>query len=99
VVRILVTTTKIDEYEVMYSSNKFPPRIWLKSTGKYIGQLVFMANGATLPLDAKAGTQVSLYYHLDDFQKLHRHAEKREANVSAVGRTWSREREWNQNIG
>jgi hypothetical protein len=68
VVRILVTTTKIDEYEVMYSSNKFPPRIWLKSTGKYIGQLVFMANGATLPLDAKAGTQVSLYYNLDDFQ-------------------------------
>ncbi len=61
-------TTKIDEYEVMYSSNKFPPRIWLKGAGKYIGQLIFQANGATLPPDALVGTQCNIYYHLDDFQ-------------------------------
>lgn len=54
--------TKIDEYEVMYSANKFPPRVWLKSGGKYIGQLVFMPNGSALPAD----TSGSLYYHLDD---------------------------------
>jgi hypothetical protein len=64
----LVTTTKIDEYEVMYSSNKFPPRIWLKAAGKYIGQLVFKANDATLPADASAGGQCNIYYHLYDFQ-------------------------------
>jgi hypothetical protein len=54
--------TRIDEYEVMYSANKFPPRIWLKSEGRYIGQLVFRANGATLPED----TAKSLYYHMED---------------------------------
>ncbi len=64
----MVTTTKIDEYEVMYSANKFPPRIWLKAAGKYIGQLIFMANGAALPPDAMVGTQANLYYHLDDFE-------------------------------
>lgn len=64
----LVTTTKVDEYEVMYSGNKFFPRIWLKSMGKYIGQLVFQANGATLPMDSMSGTQCNIYYHLDDFQ-------------------------------
>ena len=64
------TTTKIDEYEVMYSANLFPPRIWLKSMGKYFGQLVFKPNGAALPADAMVGTQVNLYYHLDDFQNI-----------------------------
>jgi hypothetical protein len=64
----LVTTTKIDEYEVMYSSNKFQPRIWLKSAGKYIGQLIFQPNAATLSLDSISGGQFNLYYHLDDFQ-------------------------------
>jgi hypothetical protein len=64
----LGTTTKIEEYEVMYSSNKFPPRIWLKSAGKYIGQLIFHANGATLPADAQVSTQYNIQYHLDDFQ-------------------------------
>lgn len=63
-----LVTVKIDEYEVMYSSNKFPPRIWLKSAGKYIGQLIFQANSATLSSDALVGTQYNLYYHLDDFQ-------------------------------
>ncbi len=62
------TTIKIDEYEVMYSANKFPPRIWLKSAGKYIGQLIFQANGSALPSDAMMGTQYNLNYHLDDFQ-------------------------------
>jgi hypothetical protein len=64
----LVTTTKIDEYEVMYSANKFPPRIWLRGSGKSLGQLVFMPNGAALPSDALTGGQANLYYHLDDFQ-------------------------------
>ncbi len=65
---IWLVTVKIDEYEVMYSSNKFPPRIWLKSAGKYIGQLVFKPNGVTLSSDALAGSQYNLYYHLEDFQ-------------------------------
>jgi hypothetical protein len=60
--------TKIDEYEVMYSANGFVPRIWLKAAGKYIGQLIFKPNGATLPPDAMVSGQVNLYYHLDDFQ-------------------------------
>ena len=64
------TTTKIDEYEVMYSSNLFPPRIWLKSAGKFIGQLVFKPNGTALPVDAMVSGQVNLYYHLDDFDNI-----------------------------
>jgi hypothetical protein len=60
--------TKIDEYEVMYSANKFPPRIWLKSAGKYIGQLIFQADGAALPPDSMAGSQVNIYYHLQSYQ-------------------------------
>ena len=52
--------TKIDEYEVMYSANTFVPRIWLKGGGKFIGQLVFMPAGASLPQD----TATSLYYRL-----------------------------------
>ena len=66
----MATITKIDEYEVMYSSNLFPPRIWLKSAGKFIGQLIFKPNGTALPVDAMAGGQVNLYYHLDDFQNI-----------------------------
>jgi hypothetical protein len=57
-----MAVTKIDEYEVMYSANKFPPRVWMKSGGKYIGQLVFNPDGASLPPD----TDTSLYYHLED---------------------------------
>jgi hypothetical protein len=64
-----VTLTKIDEYEVMYSANKFPPRIWLKAVGgKFIGQLIFKPNGTALPQDAMVGGQANLYYHLEDFQ-------------------------------
>ncbi len=64
----MVTITKIDEYEVMYSANKFVPRIWLNATGKYIGQLIFQPNSATLPADAMVGSQCNLYYHLADYQ-------------------------------
>ena len=59
--------TKIDEYEVMFSSNKFPPRIWLKSAGKFIGQLIFKPDGTALPADNNT-SGVNLYYHLADFQ-------------------------------
>ncbi len=60
--------TKIDTYEVMYSANTFAPRIWLTSAGKFIGQLIFKPNGSALPADGMSGTQVNLYYHLDDFK-------------------------------
>jgi len=60
--------TKIDEYEVMYSANQFPPRIWLKNSGKFIGQLIFKPNGSALPPDGQSGGQANLYYHLDHFQ-------------------------------
>jgi hypothetical protein len=59
--------TKIDKYEVMYSANSFPPRIWLESAGKPIGQLIFLPNGAPLPADSLLSGQPQLHYHLDDF--------------------------------
>jgi hypothetical protein len=55
---------QIEQYEVMYSANKFSPRIWLKVGNKFIGQLIFKPNGTALPAD----TKTSIYYHLDDFQ-------------------------------
>jgi hypothetical protein len=54
----------------MYSSNMFIPRIWLKSAGKYIGQLIFKPNGSALPQDNLTSGQVNLYYHLDDFANI-----------------------------
>jgi hypothetical protein len=66
----VVTTTIIDQYEVLYSANTFVPRIWLKSAGKYLGQLIFKPIGSALPLDNMTGTQVNLYYHLDDFDNI-----------------------------
>lgn len=60
--------TQIDQYEVMYSSNTFVPRIWLKNSGNYIGQLIFEPDGKALPPDSMAGSQVNLYYHLEDFE-------------------------------
>ena len=51
--------TLINDYEVMYSSNTFPPRIWLVHAGKFIGQLIFHPDGMPLP---------QLNYHLCDFQ-------------------------------
>ena len=58
--------SKIDEYTVLYSANTFAPRIWLKSRGAYIGQLVFHPNGTLLPADDNV-RGVNLQYHLDDF--------------------------------
>jgi hypothetical protein len=59
--------TQITEYQVQYSANKFPPRIWLKNGADFIAQLIFMPDGSTLPPDAQSGSQVNLYYHLEDF--------------------------------
>jgi hypothetical protein len=59
--------TKIDQYEVMYSANSFFPRIWLKNSGNFIGQLIFEPNGAVLPPDNNSGG-INLFYHLDNFQ-------------------------------
>ena len=28
--------TKMDGYEVMYSANQFPPRVWQKSGGAFV---------------------------------------------------------------
>ena len=58
--------TQFDQYEVMYSSNTFAPRIWLKSGGSFIGQLIFMPDGSPLPADSPG----NLYYHLEDFGNL-----------------------------
>jgi hypothetical protein len=67
-----MATTRIDQFEVMYSSNTFVPRIWLLSGGKFIGQLIFYPNGKPLPVDTKtASGQVNVYYHLDDFENVH----------------------------
>jgi hypothetical protein len=67
-----MATTRIDQFEVMYSANSFAPRIWLLSAGKFIGQLIFFPNGSTLPPDAKLPNgQVNIYYHLDDFENAH----------------------------
>ncbi len=63
-----MSLTQIDQYEVMYSANTFFPRIWLKSGGKPIGQLIFKPNGSSLPPDSMTNGQVNLYYHLDDYQ-------------------------------
>jgi len=62
--------TMIDGYEVMYSDNQYPPRVWLKSGTGYIGQLIFRPDGSTLPPDSGTGTNVNLYYHLQDLQNI-----------------------------
>jgi hypothetical protein len=60
-------TIHIDQFEVMYSSNTFVPRIWLLNSGKFIGQLIFLPDGKPLPADNKVKDQVNLYFHLEDF--------------------------------
>ncbi|HLG37836.1 MAG TPA: hypothetical protein VI338_06845 [Nitrososphaera sp.] len=60
--------TKITNYEVMYSANAFRPRLWLKDSKQYVGQLISLSNGAALPQDTMVNSQVQLHYHLDDFQ-------------------------------
>jgi hypothetical protein len=59
---------RVDAYEVLYSANGFPPRIALKNAGNYIGQMIFLPNGAALPADTVVNKQAQLHYHLDDFQ-------------------------------
>jgi hypothetical protein len=58
---------RVDAYEVLYSSNTFGPRIALKNAGNYIGQLLFLPSGATLPADTVVNKQAQLYYHVEDF--------------------------------
>jgi hypothetical protein len=65
-----MTLTMIEQYEVMYSANKFSPRIWLKSGNKYIGQLIFEADGKALPDDSMQNDQINLYYHLENFEHI-----------------------------
>jgi hypothetical protein len=62
-----MSLTRIDAYEVFYSANSFSPRIALKGAGNYIGMLVFLPAGATLPADTVTKGQVVLYYHLDHY--------------------------------
>ncbi len=66
-----MATTRIDQYEVMYSSNTFVPPIWLLNAGKFIGQLIFYPDGKKLPPDTKRtnGT-IDLFYHLEDFENI-----------------------------
>ena len=56
----MATVTKIDQYEIMYSANKFPPRIWLYGGGKPLGQLIFMPGGTVLPKDIMSNNQANL---------------------------------------
>ena len=72
--------TEIDDFQVMYSSSPFVPRIWLIAGSQYCGQLIFMPNGSVLPPDAESGGQPNLYYHEEDYanltrscRKIHRH--------------------------
>ena len=66
----MATVTKIDRYEIMYSSNRFSPRIWLWGGGKALGQLIFEPDGSSLPQDTMANNLVSLYYHLENLETL-----------------------------
>jgi hypothetical protein len=59
--------TRIDAYEVLYSANGFSPRIALRNAGNYVGQMIFLPNGAALPADTVVNNQVQLHYRLDDF--------------------------------
>ena len=62
---------EITSYSVIYSANTFNPRIGLLNANRFIGQLVFFPNGATLPLDLQAQNgQLTLNYHQDDFHNL-----------------------------
>ena len=62
--------TQITGYDVIYSSNTFSRRIGLLNGKNFIGQLIFMPDGSTLPADGPIGGQVSLYYHLEDFENV-----------------------------
>ena len=66
----MATVTKIDHFEVMYSANGFPPRLWLFGGGKPLGQLLFMPDGKALPPDTISNGQVNLYYHLENLSTM-----------------------------
>jgi hypothetical protein len=66
----MATTTKIDHYELMYSSNTFPPRLWLFGGGRPLGQLIFMPDGTALPPDTMSSGQVNLHYHLENLDTM-----------------------------
>lgn len=62
------TSNVIQQYEIMYSSNRYLPRIVLKNSGNVIGQLSFMPNGSPLPQDnTSIGQTINLYYHMEEF--------------------------------
>jgi hypothetical protein len=64
------TTTKIDKYLIHYSTRAFDPRIGLFATGKFIGQLNFKEDGATLPADELKNGVPWFWYHKHDFAAL-----------------------------
>ena len=66
----MATITRIDQFDVIYSANKFSPRIGLISAGKFVATLVFYPNGQPLPSDIVKNNQFMLFYHLDDFQNV-----------------------------
>lgn len=59
--------TAIEEYVVSYASNTFAPRIFLRSGGNYVGQLVFLQNGMAKPVDNISGGIINLFYWIDNF--------------------------------
>jgi hypothetical protein len=65
-----MVNVKIDSHEVFYSSNTFYPRIGLLSQQQYVGQLLFLPNGAALPDDLLQDGQPQLHYHLADFHNV-----------------------------
>jgi hypothetical protein len=65
----MATTKPITSYTVLYSSNTFPPRIWLKNGPEFIGQCLFLPNTTpTLPADNLVNGQAQLHYRVDNFQ-------------------------------
>lgn len=62
---------EIVQYVVMYSDNKFSPRIWLKgSAGNFIADIYFLPDGEALPDDALYGGIPRLHYHRQDFENV-----------------------------
>lgn len=66
----MAVTKKVDTYLVMYSANRFIPRVELFSGGTNVGQLLFEPNGTPLPVDTLVGSLIRLYYHLDDYANI-----------------------------
>jgi hypothetical protein len=66
----MATTTRIDRFDVIYSSNTFAPRIGLVNGGKFFATLVFCPDGQPLPPDTNTNKHMMLFYHLDDFQNV-----------------------------